>query len=72
MQRSPRMHNHTVSTQTTELGPNEVELWCGPITFPTYYQGIFAQGLEHTGSKQVQVELKAFDGQGATYRVRWT
>jgi uncharacterized protein (TIGR02265 family) len=71
LQRSLRMNNNYVSTKLTELGPNEVELWCGPITFPTYYQGIFAQGLEATGAKGVRVELKASDAQGATYRVQW-
>jgi uncharacterized protein (TIGR02265 family) len=72
MQRSLRMNNNYVTTKTTELGPNEVEVWCGPITFPTYYLGIFAQGLENTGTKDVRVELKASDAQGATYRVRWS
>jgi uncharacterized protein (TIGR02265 family) len=71
LQRSLRMNNNYVTTKLTEVGPNEVELWCGPVTFPTYYQGIFAQGLEATGAKGVRVELKARDENGATYLVRW-
>jgi uncharacterized protein (TIGR02265 family) len=71
LQRSLRMNNNYVQTKTTEIGPNEVELWCGPITFPTYYRGIFQEGLQATGAKDVKVELKTIDAQGATYRVTW-
>src|SRR6185436_3386492 len=61
LQRSLRMNNNYVKTKLTELGPNEVELWVGPITFPTYYSGIFAEGLSAVGARDVKVELVRSD-----------
>ncbi|GMU58250.1 MAG: hypothetical protein AMXMBFR34_00130 [Myxococcaceae bacterium] len=71
LSRQFRTGNNFSETRVEELGPGQSELWCNQVTWPSWYEGIVARGLEFAGGKDVQVQLIRRDDDGATFRVTW-
>ncbi len=57
-----------------EKGPTEVEVWLTDIgaDLPTFVAGVLARTAELTGGQRVVAIPEGFDGQSATYCVRWS
>ena len=57
-----------------ERGPTEVEVWLTDIgaDLPTFVAGVLARAAELSGGQRVVAIPEGFDGQSATYHVRWS
>jgi uncharacterized protein (TIGR02265 family) len=57
-----------------ERGPTEVEVWLTDIgaDLPTFVAGVLARAAEMSGGQRVVAIPEGFDGQSATYHVRWS
>lgn len=57
-----------------ERGPNEVEFLLTDIgaDLPTFVAGVLARAAELAGGQRVVAIPEGFDGQSATYHVRWS
>ncbi|OJH34886.1 DUF2378 family protein [Cystobacter ferrugineus] len=57
-----------------ERGPMEVEVWLTDIgaDLPTFVAGVLARTTELSGGQRVVALPEGFDGQSATYHVRWS
>ncbi|MEW5740285.1 MAG: DUF2378 family protein [Myxococcota bacterium] len=71
LSRQFRTGNNFSETRVEELGPGHSQLWCNQASFPAWYEGIVARGLEFTGARDVQVALIRRDEAGATFRITW-
>lgn len=60
-------------SQLVERGAGEVELWINRVTWPAWYLGLVARGLERAGARNVQVSLLAHEGPSkpVTLLVKW-
>jgi uncharacterized protein (TIGR02265 family) len=59
--------------RVAEKGPSEVEFWLSDIgaDVPTFVAGVLARTAELAGGHRVVAIPEGFDGQSATYHVRW-
>ena len=57
-----------------EKSPTEVEVWLTDIgaDLPTFVAGVLARATELSGGQRVVAIPEGFDGQSATYYVRWS
>jgi len=57
-----------------ERGPTEVEVWLTDIgaDLPTFVAGVLTRAAELSGGQRVVAIPEGFDGQSATYYVRWS
>jgi uncharacterized protein (TIGR02265 family) len=57
-----------------ERSPTEVEVWLTDIgaDLPTFVAGVLARAAELSGGQRVVAIPEGFDGQSATYHVRWS
>jgi uncharacterized protein (TIGR02265 family) len=57
-----------------ERGPTELEFWLTDIGAdqPTFVAGVLARAAELAGGQRVVAMPEGFDGQSATYHVRWS
>ena len=70
---SIRTANNFSQVRLTRRAPGDYELWCQPVTWPGWYQGMFAAALESSGGKHVQVTvLKTDPDRSATFGVSWS
>ena len=60
--------------RVVEKGPTEVEFWLTDIgaDLPTFVAGVLARAAELAGGQRVVALPEGFDGQSATYHVRWS
>lgn len=57
-----------------ERGPTEVEVWLTDIGAdqPTFVAGVLSRATELAGGQRVVTIPEGFDGQSATYHIRWS
>ena len=68
-----RTSTNCSEVRIVERGQSEVEFWLTDIGAdqPTFVAGALARGAELSGGQRVVVVPEGFDGQSATYHVRW-
>lgn len=65
-----RIANNYNQTRLTERGPNDFELWINEASVsPHFIRGTVHAMLKAAGVANPRVEIAAFDGQAATYRI---
>ncbi|WPB73437.1 TIGR02265 family protein [Archangium violaceum] len=69
-----RTSTNCSEVRIVERGPTEVEFWLTDIGAdqPTFVAGALARAAELAGGQRVAVVPEGFDGQSATYHVRWS
>ncbi len=69
-----RTSTNCSEVRIVERGPTEVEFWLTDIGAdqPTFVAGALARAAELSGGQRVAVVPEGFDGQSATYHVRWS
>lgn len=73
MTRNLRTSNNYSDTKLTQKGPTAWELWINLVAFPHYYRGLVECGLQHSGAKNVQVEILSHTPNGAAVLlIAWT
>jgi uncharacterized protein (TIGR02265 family) len=73
MTRNLRTSNNYSDTKLTQKGPTAWELWINLVAFPHYYRGLVECGLQHSGAKNVQVEILTHTPNGAAVLlIAWT
>ncbi|MGA9524899.1 MAG: DUF2378 family protein [Myxococcaceae bacterium] len=70
--RSFRTANNYSELRYTELGPNEVEVWCNYVAQPGFYRGLLLEGINVAGGKNTEVVFVGKEGDSALYRIRWS
>ena len=72
MSRNFQSGNNYTDTRVTMLGPSEAVLWFNRVIQPAFYRGILEAGLFAAGAKELSVELGDRQGEGFSFRIRWT
>lgn len=72
MARNLRTANNYTETKVTAQADGSYELWCSKVASTAFYCGMLRRGVEVAGGKEPTVESTAHDGNGATFRVRWS
>jgi uncharacterized protein (TIGR02265 family) len=69
-----RTSTNCSEVRIVERGQSEVEFWLTDIGAdqPTFVAGALARAAELSGGQRVVVVPEGFDGQSATYHVRWS
>jgi uncharacterized protein (TIGR02265 family) len=72
MAKSFRSGTNYTQTSLTRIAPNCADLWMSYVASSLEFtRGILVAGLKVAGVFGVQVEVRAVQGEDATYRVRW-
>jgi uncharacterized protein (TIGR02265 family) len=61
-------------SKVSQFAPGQWALWINRVTWPGWYYGIIARGLEHAGASEVKVSLLSHEGEGlaACLLVSWS
>jgi uncharacterized protein (TIGR02265 family) len=62
------------ASEVIQVAPGQCSLWINRVTWPGWYFGIIARGLEHAGASDVKVSLVSHEGEGqaAWLLVSWS
>ncbi|MFT3841618.1 MAG: DUF2378 family protein [Myxococcaceae bacterium] len=67
-----RAGNNFTETRLTDLTPTSNELWMNEVgPYPAFTAGTLSAVTRASGARDVKVEVAAYDGHSATYRVSW-
>lgn len=72
MSRNFQSANNYTETRVNQLSPREAELWFNRVLQPAFYQGVLEAGLQAAGAQELAVELGSREGEGFTFRIRWS
>jgi uncharacterized protein (TIGR02265 family) len=68
-----RTSNSFTESTAREVGPKDFEVWVSDVNrAPSYIQGLLTAAVTLAGATDVRVEVLTLEGEGVTYRVRWT
>ncbi|HEX8436555.1 TIGR02265 family protein [Archangium sp.] len=69
-----RSSTNCSEVRIVERGPTTMEVWLNDIVAdqPTFAAGLLARAAELAGGQRVAVVPEGFDGQSATFHVRWS
>ncbi|MFP2933968.1 DUF2378 family protein, partial [Pyxidicoccus sp. 3LG] len=72
-QKNFRSGNSYTEVRTTIVSGVEMELWMNEVDAARYFtRGTMLAGMRVSGARECRVDVVHFDGEGTTYRVRWS
>ncbi|RKH48588.1 DUF2378 family protein [Corallococcus llansteffanensis] len=72
MTRNLRTGTNYLEARLEQTGPTRYVLTCRPVVVAGFYRGLFAAGLEMSGTKRPSVVLMRSAGDAAVYELSWT